>query len=61
MELTGNGTLNTTCGNSYGAMCIGGRNAKNITISSGNISAIKKGERYVQEFFNGLGRQNSDR
>jgi len=48
LELIGNGTLNTTCGNSYGAMCIGGRNAKNITITSGNISAIKKGERYGQ-------------
>ena len=46
IELMGNGNLEATCGNSYGAMCIGGNNAKNIIINSGNISAIKKGEKY---------------
>ena len=46
LEICGNGRLETTCGNSYSAMCIGGNNAKNITINSGEISAIKRGEKY---------------
>ena len=46
LEISGNGKLDATCGNSYGAMCIGGNNAKNITINSGEISAIKSGEKY---------------
>lgn len=46
LKLCGNGSLETTCGNSDSAYCIGGNNAKNIVIDSGNISAIKKGEKY---------------
>lgn len=46
LELCGDGKLETSCGNSYSAMCIGGDNAKNITINSGEIYAIKRGERY---------------
>ena len=46
LEICGKGRLELSCGNSYGAMCIGGNNAKNLTITSGEIYAIKRGEKY---------------
>lgn len=46
LELCGDGKLDVSCGNSHSAMCIGGNNAKNITITSGEINAVKRGEKY---------------
>ena len=46
LQLCGKGKLELSCGSSNGAMCIGGNNARNITINSGNIHAIRGWECY---------------
>ena len=46
LQLCGNGKLEISCGNDRAAMCIGGNNARNITINSGEIYAIRGWECY---------------
>ena len=46
LQFGGKGKLELSCGNASGAMCIGGNNARNITINSGEIYAIRGIECY---------------
>ena len=46
LEIYGEGKLELWCANNRSEACIGGNNARNITINSGTIYAIRKGENY---------------